>query len=109
MLSSKKASNALRVAAINSIGSFVLFLGKIVVVIATGVISYYILQVSLTFIFTSWDDKVLQENKEIQHFWPQMAVSILFAYLIAHTFIGVYSMAIDTMYVLGKGSKIHAR
>ena len=29
-----------------------------------------------------------------------MAVSILFAYLIAHTFIGVYSMAIDTMYVL---------
>ena len=84
MLSSKKASNALRVAAINSIGSFVLFLGKIVVVIATGVISYYI----------------LQENKEIQHFWPQMAVSILFAYLIAHTFIGVYSMAIDTMYGL---------
>ena len=44
-LVSFKASNALRVAAINSIGSFVLFLGKIVVVIATGVISYYILKV----------------------------------------------------------------
>ena len=39
-------ANALRVAAINSIGTFVLFLGKIVVVIATGVISYYILKVS---------------------------------------------------------------
>lgn len=39
-------ANALRVAAINSIGTFVLFLGKIVVVIATGFISYYILKVS---------------------------------------------------------------
>ena len=36
----------MRVAAINSIGTFVLFLGKLVVVIATGVISYYILRVS---------------------------------------------------------------
>lgn len=39
-------ANAMRVAAINSIGTFVLFLGKLVVVIATGVISYYILRVS---------------------------------------------------------------
>ena len=31
--------------------------------------------------------------------WPQIAVSVLFAYLIAHTFIGVYSMAIDTIFL----------
>merc|ERR1719507_1803256 len=76
-------ANALRGAAINSIGTFVLFLGKIVVVIATGVISYYI----------------LRDNKEVQYFWPQIFVSVLFAYLIAHTFIGVYEMAIDTIFL----------
>ena len=70
-------------AAINSIGSFVLFLGKLVVVISTGVLSYYI----------------LKENKEVQYLWPQMVVSVLFSYLIAHTFIGVYSMAIDTIFL----------
>ena len=46
-------ANALRVAAINSIGTFVLFLGKIVVVIATGVISYYILKVSCKYLLTT--------------------------------------------------------
>ena len=35
----------LRVAAINTIGNFVLFLGKVIVVVATGVISYYIMKV----------------------------------------------------------------
>jgi len=76
-------ANALRVAAINSIGTFVLFLGKMVVVIATGVISYYI----------------LKDNREVQYFWPQIVVSVLFSYLIAHTFIGVYEMAIDTIFL----------
>ena len=40
-----------------------------------------------------------QDNKEVQYFWPQIFVSVLFAYLIAHTFIGVYEMAIDTIFL----------
>ena len=95
-------ANALRVAAINSIGTFVLFLGKIVVVIATGVISYYILKVSYDSKQSSQFSKCfssLQDNKEVQYFWPQIFVSVLFAYLIAHTFIGVYEMAIDTIFL----------
>lgn len=38
-------SNALRVAAINSVGDFVLFLGKALVVIATVLIGFEILKV----------------------------------------------------------------
>ena len=32
-------------------------------------------------------------------FWPQIAASVLFAYLIADSFIGVYEMAIDTIFL----------
>ena len=95
-------ANTLRVAAINTIGTFVLFLGKIVVVIATGVISYYILKVSYETKQSSYSSKwfsSFQDNKEVQYFWPQIFVSVLFAYLIAHTFIGVYEMAIDTIFL----------
>jgi hypothetical protein len=44
-MSDAQTSNALRVAAINSVGSFVLFLGKITVVIATVAVSYEIMRV----------------------------------------------------------------
>ena len=40
-----QTANILRVAAIQSIGHFVLFLGKLAVVIATGFISYEIMRV----------------------------------------------------------------
>ena len=39
-------ANMMRVAAINSIGSFVLLLGKLAVVIATAAISYEIMRVA---------------------------------------------------------------
>ena len=40
-----------------------------------------------------------QDNREVDLFWPQIAASMLFAYLIADSFIGVYEMAIDTIFL----------
>ena len=35
----------------------------------------------------------------MQHFWPQIFISMVFAYIVAHAFVGVYEMAIDTIFL----------
>ncbi|KAG5877891.1 hypothetical protein JTB14_005130 [Gonioctena quinquepunctata] len=77
------SSNVLRVAAINSVGDFVLFLGKVLVVIATAIIGI----------------KMLQYKDGVQHMWVPVALSGLFAYFVAHCFMTVYEMAIDTIFI----------
>lgn len=77
------ASNALRVVAINSVGDFVLFLGKAIVVIATVLIGVH----------------MLQDKEQMQHKWIPLALVGLFAYVVSHIFITVYEMAIDTIFL----------
>ncbi|CAH1108165.1 unnamed protein product [Psylliodes chrysocephalus] len=77
------SSNVLRVAAINSVGDFVLFLGKVVVVIATVLIGI----------------KMLQYKDGLQHMWVPVTLAGLFAYFVAHCFMTVYEMAIDTIFL----------
>ncbi|XP_049862995.1 choline transporter-like protein 1 isoform X2 [Schistocerca gregaria] len=77
------ASNALRVAAINSVGDFVLFLGKAMVVIATVVCGV----------------QMLKHKDGIMHLWVPLSLAGVFAYLVAHCFITVYEMAIDTIFI----------
>ncbi|PNF24375.1 hypothetical protein B7P43_G09650 [Cryptotermes secundus] len=77
------SSNALRVAAINSVGDFVLFLGKALVVIATVLIGI----------------KMFDDKPGIRHVWVPLVLTGLFAYLVAHCFITVYEMAIDTIFI----------
>ncbi|XP_033307400.1 choline transporter-like protein 1 [Bombus bifarius] len=77
------ASNVLRVAAINSVGDFVLFLGKVTVVTLTVVSGIYLLQ-----------------KKEGLHYpWVPIAVAGFFAMLVAHCFISIYEMIIDTIFI----------
>ncbi|XP_057661357.1 choline transporter-like protein 1 isoform X2 [Diorhabda carinulata] len=75
-------ANILRVAAINSVGDFVLFLGKVVVVIATVLIGI----------------KILQDKEGLQHMWVPITLSGLFAYFVSHCFMTVY-MVIDTIFL----------
>ncbi|XP_077982076.1 choline transporter-like protein 1 isoform X2 [Glandiceps talaboti] len=74
-------SNALRVAAINCVGDFVLFLGKLAVVAITAFIGLAIFG-----------------NKENALFYavPMLLVCVL-AYYIADCFILIYQMSIDTL------------
>lgn len=77
------ASNALRVAALNSVGDFVLFLGKVSVMCISGLIAFFWL-------------------KTIQNIFylavPIIAVCV-FSFLIAHVFFSVYEMVVDALLI----------
>lgn len=77
------SSNVLRVAAINSVGDFVLFLGKLLVVKSTVLIGF----------------KMLEDKPGILHLWVPLTVAGIFAYFVAHCFISVYEMVIDTVFM----------
>ncbi|KAJ8976875.1 hypothetical protein NQ317_001199 [Molorchus minor] len=76
-------SNVLRVAAINSVGDFVLFLGKVTVVAATVLIGI----------------NMLQDKPGVHHIWVPVTIAALFAYFVAHCFLTVYEMTIDTIFL----------
>ncbi|KAL3284220.1 hypothetical protein HHI36_018383 [Cryptolaemus montrouzieri] len=76
-------ANAMRVTAINSVGDFTLFLGKVIVVITTVFIGI----------------KMLEHKEGLQHMWVPVTLAALFAYLIAHSFMTVYEMIIDTIFL----------
>ncbi|KAF5305606.1 hypothetical protein FQR65_LT07686 [Abscondita terminalis] len=76
-------SNALRVATINSVGDFVLFLGKLLVVVATVLIGV----------------ELIQKKDGIIHSWVPLTLAGLFAYFISHCFLSVYEMAIDSIFI----------
>ncbi|XP_034942044.1 choline transporter-like protein 1 isoform X2 [Chelonus insularis] len=76
------SDNILRVAAINSVGDFVLFLGKVLVVALTVVAGVYLIQ------------------KEGLHYpWIPITLGGLFALIISHCFISIYEMIIDTIFI----------
>lgn len=89
------SSNALRVFAINSIGDFVLLLGKGLVVLITVIVGIELIQVISWFlnvirIFTG--SFLLQRKEGIHHNWVPLAIAGLFAYLVAHCFISVFEV-----------------
>ncbi|XP_043283777.1 choline transporter-like protein 1 isoform X2 [Venturia canescens] len=76
------SSNILRVAAINSVGDFVLFLGKVLVVALTVVSGVYMIQ-----------------KHGLHHPWVPITLAGIFAFLVAHCFISIYEMVIDTIFL----------
>ncbi|XP_011882498.1 PREDICTED: choline transporter-like protein 1 isoform X2 [Vollenhovia emeryi] len=77
------SSNILRVAAINSVGDFVLFLGKVLVVTLTVVSGIYL----------------MQKKEGLNHPWIPITLAGIFAFLVAHCFISIYEMIIDTIFI----------
>lgn len=76
-------NNALRVFAINSVGDFVLFLGKVFIVTVTVLIGM----------------ELIQNKIGIRHTWVPLTVAGIFAYAISNCFITVYEMTIDTIFI----------
>lgn len=76
-------NNALRVAAINSVGDFVLFLGKALVVASSILIGF----------------KLLQDNLEINYIGVPLTIIGVFAYFVAHAFMTAFEMIIDTIFI----------
>jgi len=74
-------SNVLRVAAINSIGAFVLFLGKIGVMSGTCAVAVL------------W----LRSMDELHYFAIPVILISFFAFIIAHCFLSIYEMVVDAL------------
>lgn len=79
----KLMSNSLRVFTINSLGDFVLFMGKAFVVVIT--------------VF-SGIEMLRPKQNVIHHMWVPLTMAGIFAYLIAHCFITVYEVRPFTIY-----------
>lgn len=76
-------ANVLRLAAINTVGAFVLFVCKLVVVCLTGMIAI----------------AMLKSDDSLHYYAIVVFVICVFAYMIADTFIGVYKMGVDTIFI----------
>lgn len=104
------SSNALRVIAINSVGDFVLFLGKVFVVIATVLIGIEMIQVRIikfksqiwayyggnffvSFFFS------FKNLSGLHHPSVPICLCAIFAFLVSHCFLTVYEMTIDTIFL----------
>ena len=72
-------ANILRVAAINSVGTFVLFLGKLAVVASTVVCGLKIMDT--------------QGENKVQNAWAPILLAAIFAYMTVDCFIGVYGVS----------------
>ncbi|KAM9329631.1 choline transporter-like protein 1 [Gastrophryne carolinensis] len=75
--------NVLRVATINTVGDFVLFLGKILIVSTTGLAGIMLLNYQRD--YTVW---VLP-----------LIIVCLFAFLVAHCFLSIYEMVVDVLFL----------
>ncbi|XP_055632334.1 choline transporter-like protein 1 [Toxorhynchites rutilus septentrionalis] len=76
-------NNALRVFAINSVGDFVLILAKVFVVVATCLIGM----------------EIVQKKTGLHHPYVPIILVGIFAYLVAHCFMTVYEMTVDTIFL----------
>ncbi|XP_053691028.1 choline transporter-like protein 1 [Sabethes cyaneus] len=77
------SSNALRVFAINSVGDFVLILAKVFVVAVTCLIGM----------------ELIQKKAGLHHPYVPIILVGIFAYLVAHCFMTVYEMTVDTIFL----------
>ncbi|XP_067839716.1 choline transporter-like protein 1 [Heptranchias perlo] len=75
--------NALRVVAINAVGDFVLFLGKVLVVCITGFIGIILLNYQRD--YTVWVLPLL--------------IVCLFAFFVSHCFLSIYEMVVDVLFL----------
>lgn len=79
------ASNILRVTAINSVGAFVLFLGKLGVSCITCIIAVF------------WFENATYNGEHLYMYAVPVALVTIFSFLVAHCFLSIYEMVVDTM------------
>ncbi|XP_073836524.1 choline transporter-like protein 1 isoform X1 [Musca autumnalis] len=77
------ATNALQVATINSVGDFVLFLGKIMVAAISGLIGIF----------------VLKDRPGLNFYMAPVILIIVFSFFIAHIVLSLFEMVVDTLFL----------
>ncbi|XP_049575884.1 choline transporter-like protein 2 isoform X1 [Syngnathus scovelli] len=83
--------NIARVAVLDKVTDFLLFLGKLLIVGVIGIISF--------FFFTGRMDSPEYASPTLNYYWVPIMTNIVGSYLIAHGFFSVYSMCVDTLFL----------
>jgi len=90
--------NALRVAAINSIGDLVLMISKLIITAIAAVAAFFYFQNKET-IAENLGDASTTVPDDVQWESLQIVLITILGYFVANMFIGVYEMMIDTIFI----------
>ncbi|XP_048870095.1 choline transporter-like protein 2 isoform X2 [Brienomyrus brachyistius] len=83
--------NIIRVAVLDKVTDFLLFLGKLLIVGLVGIISFF---------FFSGRARATEESGfTLNYYWVPILTVIVGSYLIAHGFFSVYAMCVDTLFL----------
>ncbi|CAL8330887.1 unnamed protein product [Merluccius merluccius] len=83
--------NVIRVAVLDKVTDFLLFLGKLLIVGIVGIFSFF---------FFSGKIKAVEEAApSLNYYWVPILTVVVGSYLIAHGFFSVYAMCVDTLFL----------
>ncbi|KAL4657972.1 choline transporter-like protein 2 isoform X2 [Arapaima gigas] len=83
--------NIIRVAVLDKVTDFLLFLGKLLIVGAVGILSF--------FFFSGKIRGIESATPPLNYYWVPIVTVVIGSYLIAHGFFSVYSMCVDTLFL----------
>ncbi|KAM9457402.1 choline transporter-like protein 2 isoform 1-T1 [Clarias gariepinus] len=82
--------NVIRVAVLDKVTDFLLFLGKLLIVGIVGIISFF---------FFSGRAQKVDFAPNLHYYWVPILTIAVGSYLIAHGFFSVYAMCVDTLFL----------
>ncbi|XP_038163203.1 choline transporter-like protein 2 isoform X2 [Cyprinodon tularosa] len=83
--------NIIRVAVLDKVTDFLLFLGKLLIVGIVGIFSF--------FFFSGRIKAVEDAAPTLNYYWVPILTVVVGSYLIAHGFFSVYAMCVDTLFL----------
>ncbi|XP_047199107.1 choline transporter-like protein 5-B isoform X2 [Hippoglossus stenolepis] len=83
--------NVIRVAVLDKVTDFLLFLGKLLITGGVGVLAF--------FFFTHKIPAIQEEVPSLNYYWVPVLTVIFGSYMIAHGFFNVYAMCVDTLFL----------
>ncbi|KAI4885792.1 hypothetical protein NFI96_023157 [Prochilodus magdalenae] len=83
--------NVVRVAVLDKVTDFLLFLGKLLISGSVGVLAF--------FFFTRKIPVIQEEVPSLNYYWVPLLTVIFGSYLVAHGFFSVYAMCVDTLFL----------
>ena len=83
--------NPVRTVVLNNMVSFLLFVGRMVIVVGFGALSYLV--------FHGWFPEITQNMPNLNFFFTPLVFITVGTYFIASSFFDVYTMAVDTIFL----------
>uniref|UniRef100_A0A8C9Z2S4 Choline transporter-like protein n=1 Tax=Sander lucioperca TaxID=283035 RepID=A0A8C9Z2S4_SANLU len=90
--------NVVRVAVLDRVTDFLLFLGKVLIAGGVGVVAF--------FFFTRKIPVIQEEEPNLNYYWVPLLTVVMGAYLIAHGFFSVYAICVDTLFLCFYRNKV---